>query len=52
VLAAPRPDVINNPPHGRYGEDGTVQGLLENMGIPDTHSGVLASALAMNMPMP
>ena len=34
--------------HGRYGEDGTVQGLLEMMGIPYTGSGVLASALAMN----
>ncbi len=34
--------------HGRYGEDGTVQGLLEIMGIPYTGSGVLASALAMN----
>ena len=34
--------------HGRYGEDGTVQGLLEMMGIPYTGSGHLASALAMN----
>ena len=34
--------------HGRYGEDGTVQGLLEMMGIPYTGSGLLASALAMN----
>ena len=34
--------------HGRYGEDGAVQGLLELMGIPYTGSGVLASALAMN----
>ena len=34
--------------HGRYGEDGTIQGLLEVMGIPYTGSGVLASALAMN----
>lgn len=34
--------------HGRYGEDGTIQGLLEMMGIPYTGSGVLASALAMN----
>ncbi len=34
--------------HGRYGEDGTVQGLLEMMGIPYTGSGVLASALGMN----
>ncbi len=34
--------------HGRYGEDGTIQGLLEMMGIPYTGSGVLASALGMN----
>ena len=34
--------------HGRYGEDGTIQGLLELMGIPYTGSGVLASALGMN----
>ena len=34
--------------HGRFGEDGAVQGLLELMGIPYTGSGVLASALAMN----
>jgi D-alanine-D-alanine ligase len=37
--------------HGRFGEDGTVQGLLEIMGIPYTHSGVLASSLAMNKAM-
>ena len=34
--------------HGRFGEDGTVQGLLELMRIPYTHSGVLSSALAMH----
>jgi D-alanine-D-alanine ligase len=51
VLAELRPDVIYNALHGRYGEDGTVQGLLEIMGIPYTHSGVLASALAMNKQM-
>ena len=34
--------------HGRYGEDGAIQGLLEIMGIPYTGSGVLASALAMD----
>ena len=34
--------------HGRYGEDGTVQGLLELLGIPYQGSGVLGSALAMN----
>jgi D-alanine-D-alanine ligase len=42
------PEVVYNALHGRYGEDGTVQGLLEIMGIPYTHSGVLASSLAMN----
>ncbi|MCA7083900.1 D-alanine--D-alanine ligase [Cupriavidus sp. DB3] len=36
--------------HGRYGEDGTMQGLLEQLGIPYTGSGVLASALAMDKP--
>ena len=41
-------DVIFNALHGRYGEDGCVQGLLEVMGVPYTGSGVLASALAMN----
>ncbi|MBM3486654.1 MAG: D-alanine--D-alanine ligase [Alphaproteobacteria bacterium] len=47
----PRPDVIFNALHGRYGEDGCIQGILEIVGIPYTHSGVLASALAMNKPM-
>jgi D-alanine-D-alanine ligase len=47
-LAELRPDVVYNALHGRFGEDGTVQGLLEIMGIPYTHSGVLASSLAMN----
>ena len=44
----PKPDAVFNALHGRYGEDGTVQGLLELVGVPYTHSGVLASALAMN----
>jgi D-alanine-D-alanine ligase len=48
VLQAVRPDVVFNALHGRYGEDGTVQGLLELLGIPYSHSGVLASALAMD----
>ncbi len=48
VLQAVRPDVALNALHGRFGEDGTVQGLLELLGIPYTHSGVLASALAMH----
>ncbi|MFT6659017.1 D-alanine--D-alanine ligase [Maritalea sp.] len=43
-----KPDVVFNGLHGRFGEDGTVQGMLEIMGIPYTHSGVLASALAMD----
>jgi D-alanine-D-alanine ligase len=43
-----RPQVCFNALHGRWGEDGCVQGLLEILGIPYTHSGVLASALAMH----
>ena len=46
----PKPDVVFNALHGRYGEDGCVQGLIELLGIPYTHSGVLASALAMDKP--
>jgi D-alanine-D-alanine ligase len=42
------PDVCFNALHGRFGEDGCVQGLLECLGIPYTHSGVLASSLAMH----
>jgi D-alanine-D-alanine ligase len=48
VLQAVRPDIVFNALHGRYGEDGTIQGLLELLQIPYTHSGVLASALAMD----
>ena len=47
VLAKLRPDVAFNALHGRMGEDGTIQGILEIARIPYTHSGVLASALAM-----
>ncbi len=47
-LVALKPDVAFNALHGRSGEDGCVQGLLEWLGIPYTHSGVLASALAMD----
>jgi len=43
-----KPDVVFNALHGRWGEDGCVQGLLEWLRIPYTHSGVLASALAMD----
>jgi D-alanine-D-alanine ligase len=50
-LVDARPDVVFNALHGRYGEDGRVQGLLDLMGLPYTHSGVLASALAMDKPM-
>jgi len=48
VLSALKPDVAFNALHGPFGEDGTIQGILEYLGIPYTHSGVLASALAMN----
>lgn len=47
-LHAAKPDVVFNALHGRWGEDGCVQGLLELLGLPYTHSGVLASALAMH----
>ncbi|MCA1951614.1 MAG: D-alanine--D-alanine ligase [Hyphomicrobiales bacterium] len=47
VLTELGPDLAFNALHGPFGEDGTVQGLLEIMGLPYTHSGVLASALAM-----
>ncbi|MDP3379486.1 MAG: D-alanine--D-alanine ligase [Brevundimonas sp.] len=43
-----RPDVVLNCLHGAWGEDGCVQGVLETLNIPYTHSGVLASALAMD----
>ena len=47
VLRELQPDVALNLLHGRPGEDGSIQGLLEVLGIPYTHSGVLSSALAM-----
>ncbi len=47
-LRAAKPDVVFNALHGRWGEDGCVQGLLEWLKIPYTHSGVLSSALAMD----
>jgi D-alanine-D-alanine ligase len=47
-LQAEAPDVVFNALHGRWGEDGCVQGVLEWLGIPYTHSGVLDSALAMD----
>ena len=48
VLAELGPDVAFNALHGPFGEDGTIQGVLEYLAIPYTHSGVLASALAMD----
>jgi D-alanine-D-alanine ligase len=48
VLTELKPDVVFNALHGEWGEDGCVQGLLETLAIPYTHSGVLASALAMD----
>ena len=47
----PKPNAVFNALHGRYGEDGCVQGLLDILAIPYTHSGLLASAIAMDKPM-
>src|SRR5271156_736001 len=44
----PAPDAVFNALHGRFGEDGAIQGVLDYLGIPYTHSGVRASALAMD----
>lgn len=49
--ASGKPDIIFNAMHGRIGEDGTIQGFLDIIGIPYTHSGVLASAIAMDKPL-
>ncbi|SNB56341.1 D-alanine-D-alanine ligase [Arboricoccus pini] len=51
VLAALKPDVCFNALHGAFGEDGRIQAVLDIMGIPYTHSGVLASAVAMDKTM-
>jgi D-alanine-D-alanine ligase len=48
ALLAAKPDAVFNALHGRWGEDGCVQGLLELLRIPYSHSGVLASAVAMH----
>lgn len=50
VIAAltPKPDAVFNALHGRFGEDGAIQGVLDWLGIPYTHSGVRASALALD----
>jgi D-alanine-D-alanine ligase len=47
-IAEAKPDVCFNALHGRFGEDGCIQGVLECLAIPYTHSGVLASSLAMH----
>src|SRR5579863_5801985 len=49
-VLTPRPDIVFNALHGRGGEDGTIQGVLELLQIPYTHSGVLASAVALHKP--
>lgn len=51
ALSKPRPDVVFNALHGRWGEDGCIQGLLELLRLPYTHSGVMASAIAMDKQM-
>ena len=51
VLADLKPDVAFNALHGPFGEDGTIQGILEFLQIPYTHSGVLATAVAMDKEM-
>jgi D-alanine-D-alanine ligase len=48
---SPRPDAVFNALHGRYAEDGTVQGVLDLARVPYTHSGLLASAMAMDKPV-
>jgi len=48
ALQAAAPDVAFNALHGRFGEDGTIQGVLDWLGLPYTHSGVRASAMAMD----
>ena len=48
---SPKPDAVFNALHGRFGEDGAIQGLLDFLGVPYTHSGVRASAVAMDKEM-
>ena len=48
VLAKLKPDACFNALHGKFGEDGCIQGILEMLEIPYSHSGVLSSALAMH----
>lgn len=47
-LEAAKPDVVFNALHGQYGEDGAIQGLLDILNIPYTHSGIMASAVCMD----
>ena len=51
IMTREKPEVVFNALHGKYGEDGCVQGILNLMRIPYTHSGVMASAIAMNKSM-
>ncbi len=51
VLSNLKPDIAFNALHGRFGEDGCIQGVLEILKIPYTHSGLLASSIAMDKPM-
>lgn len=51
ILDVEKPDVVFNALHGKYGEDGCIQGFLDMMKIPYTHSGVLASSIGMNKDM-
>lgn len=51
IMNREKPEVVFNALHGKYGEDGCVQGVLNLMQIPYTHSGVMASSIAMNKSM-
>jgi D-alanine-D-alanine ligase len=51
TIEAKKPLVVFNALHGRFGEDGSIQGILDIMNIPYTHSGICASALSMNKPI-
>ncbi|MEO1193479.1 MAG: D-alanine--D-alanine ligase [Pseudomonadota bacterium] len=51
VLTDPKPDLVFNALHGHYGEDGCVQGIFELLQVRYTHSGLLASAMAMDKPL-
>jgi D-alanine-D-alanine ligase len=51
AIKAQKPDVLFNALHGRWVEDGNIQGILNFIGIPYTHSGLMASAIAMDKPM-